>query len=69
MSRVRVSGFSQRENGVKAPCLVLLGCLRVEFAQGYLNATFCLAPSGLGWGIRTVMAIFYGCIPVVIQDN
>lgn len=35
----------------------------------YLTSKFCLAPSGAGWGIRTVIAMFYGCIPVVVQDN
>eukprot|EP00854_Cymbomonas_tetramitiformis_P028568 gene28568-35431_t len=35
----------------------------------YLTSKFCLAPSGQGWGIRAVIAIFYGCIPVVIQDH
>eukprot|EP00241_Pyramimonas_parkeae_P002772 CAMPEP_0114231504 /NCGR_PEP_ID=MMETSP0058-20121206/4081_1 /TAXON_ID=36894 /ORGANISM="Pyramimonas parkeae, CCMP726" /LENGTH=449 /DNA_ID=CAMNT_0001342861 /DNA_START=157 /DNA_END=1506 /DNA_ORIENTATION=- len=39
------------------------------YAADYMTSVFCLAPSGLGWGIRTVISIFYGCIPVVIQDN
>ncbi|KAK3264865.1 hypothetical protein CYMTET_26420, partial [Cymbomonas tetramitiformis] len=40
-----------------------------DYALGYLSAKFCLAPSGLGWGIRTFLAIFYECIPVIIQEN
>lgn len=30
---------------------------------------FCLAPTGAGWGIRTVEVIMGGCIPVIIADN
>ena len=40
-----------------------------EYAEGYLTAKFCLAPDGIGWGIRTNIAAFYGCIPVIIQDD
>eukprot|EP00899_Mesostigma_viride_P026527 jgi/Mesvir1/7059/Mv09175-RA.1 len=32
-------------------------------------ATFCLASSGVGWGIRAYEAILAGCIPVIIQDD
>jgi hypothetical protein len=35
--------------------------------SGYLNSTFCLAPSGTGWGVRLFIALFHGCIPVIVQ--
>lgn len=38
-------------------------------AQKEASSVFCLAPSGLGFGVRLYHAIFYGCIPVIIQDN
>ena len=35
----------------------------------YAQAVFCLAPSGLAFGDRLFLAIAFGCIPVIIQDN
>ena len=32
-------------------------------------AQFCLAPTGLGFGVRVVHAVISGCIPLIIQDN
>ncbi|KAG2493501.1 hypothetical protein HYH03_008317 [Edaphochlamys debaryana] len=33
------------------------------------RAKFCLAPSGLGWGVRLAGAMLAGCVPVIIQDH
>mmetsp|Transcript_3123 Transcript_3123/g.10362 ORF Transcript_3123/g.10362 Transcript_3123/m.10362 type:complete len:189 (+) Transcript_3123:120-686(+) len=33
------------------------------------GATFCLCPSGTGWGMRAFHAVALGCIPVIIQDD
>ena len=33
------------------------------------KAIFCLAPTGLGFGVRVYHAMADGCIPVVISDN
>ena len=33
------------------------------------HSTFCLCPSGTGWGMRAFHAIALGCIPVIIQDD
>ncbi|KAK3248433.1 hypothetical protein CYMTET_42103, partial [Cymbomonas tetramitiformis] len=34
-----------------------------------LKAVFCLAPAGLGFGVRVAHSVADGCIPVIIQDN
>eukprot|EP00201_Polytomella_parva_P023228 CAMPEP_0175043712 /NCGR_PEP_ID=MMETSP0052_2-20121109/3360_1 /TAXON_ID=51329 ORGANISM="Polytomella parva, Strain SAG 63-3" /NCGR_SAMPLE_ID=MMETSP0052_2 /ASSEMBLY_ACC=CAM_ASM_000194 /LENGTH=531 /DNA_ID=CAMNT_0016306843 /DNA_START=662 /DNA_END=2255 /DNA_ORIENTATION=- len=43
------------------------------FAPNYfgllMEATFCLAPYGDGFGIRVFQAVALGCIPVIIQDR
>jgi hypothetical protein len=36
-------------------------------ADDLRNATFCLAPSGWGYGWRTYLALAMLCIPVIIQ--
>ena len=51
------------------PTVSLAVSLTVSPSPSLSQATFCLAPSGLGWGIRTVISLFYGCIPVIIQDD
>eukprot|EP00898_Chlorokybus_atmophyticus_P007854 jgi/Chlat1/806/Chrsp104S01266 len=33
------------------------------------KAIFCFSPSGMGWGIRTHLAVVQGCVPVIIQDD
>jgi hypothetical protein len=33
------------------------------------TSLFCLAPTGGGWGIRLYVAVFHGCIPVIVQDD
>lgn len=33
------------------------------------KSTFCLAPSGFGWGIRLAEAMHSGCVPVIVQDH
>jgi hypothetical protein len=33
------------------------------------KAIFCLAPTGLGFGVRVYHAMADGCIPLVISDN
>jgi hypothetical protein len=48
-----------------------------EFPDMYINrrdgdagkAIFCLAPTGLGFGVRVYHAMADGCIPLVISDN
>lgn len=34
-----------------------------------MNATFCFAPTGAGYGKRQVMVAVMGCIPVLISDH
>ena len=43
------------------------GALRLALITGDIAAV--TAPSGLGFGVRIIHAILYGCIPVVIQDE
>ncbi|KAK3266985.1 hypothetical protein CYMTET_24426 [Cymbomonas tetramitiformis] len=33
------------------------------------SSVFCLSPTGAGWGRRTTLAMMYGCIPVIVQDD
>lgn len=33
------------------------------------TAVFCLTPYGYGWGVRVVIAMTAGCIPLIIQDG
>jgi hypothetical protein len=39
------------------------------YEENLAASTFCLAPTGSGWGRRTTLAATFGCIPVVVQDN
>jgi len=40
-----------------------------DYAMNALKSRFCLAPQAAGWSMDVVLSIFYGCIPVVIQDD
>eukprot|EP00899_Mesostigma_viride_P013090 jgi/Mesvir1/21782/Mv04178-RA.1 len=40
-----------------------------DYAGALVGAKFCLAPSGAGFGIRTIDAVIMGCVPVIVQDN
>ncbi|KAG2495916.1 hypothetical protein HYH03_006153 [Edaphochlamys debaryana] len=33
------------------------------------ESTFCIAPTGEGWGIRLAEAMVTGCVPVIVQDH
>ena len=33
------------------------------------RSVFCLTPNGAGWGSRLKLAVMFGCIPVVINQN
>eukprot|EP00884_Botryococcus_braunii_P014176 jgi/Botrbrau1/2275/Bobra.101_2s0098.1 len=35
----------------------------------FQESIFCLAPTGTGWGVRTKIALYNGCIPVVLSDG
>eukprot|EP00854_Cymbomonas_tetramitiformis_P020169 gene20169-24143_t len=40
-----------------------------EYLQSLASSIFCFAPAGHGWGQRMTLAVMYGCIPVIMQDN
>jgi hypothetical protein len=40
-----------------------------NYEQNMAAATFCLGPTGAGWGRRVNLAMQFGCIPVIVQDN
>lgn len=40
-----------------------------DYFAGFRDSTFCLAATGTGWGVRAKLALYYGCIPVVIADG
>ena len=42
---------------------------RVDTRTEMLRSQFCLAPTGTGFGTRTVIAIVLGCIPVIVQHD
>lgn len=52
-----------------APGFVINPPGQYRFEDKMRDSIFCLAPSGLGWGIRLVQATAAGCIPVIIQDG
>lgn len=35
----------------------------------FYHSVFCLAPSGGGYGIRLFKMMYFGCIPVIVQDD
>jgi hypothetical protein len=37
--------------------------------KAMLGSTFCLCPSGTGWGMRAFHAASLGCIPLIIQED
>jgi hypothetical protein len=39
-----------------------------DMAASMRASKFCLAPLGIGWGIRLSHAMASGCIPVIVQD-
>lgn len=39
------------------------------YEKNFASSTFCIAPTGSGWGRRVNMAMQWGCIPVIVQDN
>lgn len=47
----------------------------IEGMNGHVNSyleemrrsTFCFAPAGWGWAMRTTQAVIMGCIPLIIQ--
>ena len=39
------------------------------YEMNYASSTFCIAPTGSGWGRRVNLATHSGCIPVIVQDN
>ncbi|KAG2485163.1 hypothetical protein HYH03_016053 [Edaphochlamys debaryana] len=45
------------------------GPLHAYALEAMRQATFCLAPSGAGWGIRLSTAMVSGCVPVIVQDH
>ena len=42
---------------------------RANLDDEVLAATFCLCPSGTGWGMRAYHAAALGCLPVLIQQD
>ena len=40
-----------------------------HYVENLAASTFCLAPTGTGWGRRVGLAAQFGCIPVVVQDS
>ena len=41
----------------------------VSLDERMLHSTFCLCPSGTGWGMRVFHSAALGCVPVVIQRD
>jgi hypothetical protein len=37
--------------------------------EGFTTSTFCLSTAATGWSQWTTLAVLYGCIPVILQDN
>ena len=56
-------GFKLRATDVKP------GPPRANLDDEVLAATFCLCPSGTGWGMRAYHAAALGCLPVLIQQD
>lgn len=40
-----------------------------HYFQNLAASTFCLAPTGTGWGRRVGLAAQFGCVPVIVQDS
>ena len=40
-----------------------------HYVENLAASTFCLAPTGTGWGRRVGLAAQFGCIPVIVQDS
>jgi hypothetical protein len=38
-----------------------------SYEELFLQSKFCVAPYGHGWGLRLPIAMFFGCIPVIMQ--
>ena len=56
-------GFKLRATDVRP------GPPRANLDDEVLGATFCLCPSGTGWGMRAYHAAALGCLPVLIQQD
>lgn len=40
-----------------------------EYKADFGQSLFCLALTGAGWGVRLKLALWHGCIPVIISDR
>ncbi len=59
-----------KEKGFKLRATDLLPAPpHVDLDDEMLRSTFCLCPSGTGWGMRAFHSVALGCIPVIIQRD
>lgn len=42
---------------------------KTDYFRDFTESTFCVAATGHGWAARDKLALYHGCIPIVIADD